>query len=115
MSTKLKPGQRPNHKAANQWTGQRGKNLEYIRVQLRKLLDTELEKKVELTKYHVWICRMLLACEGIHLYASPHFGGKKITDRDFQLPKDENGQVSLPDLLEEIDGYERDHDGASAI
>src|SRR5208337_1169754 len=62
-------GRPPKHPGSNQYTGIRAKNIEYVRQMLRHYLDMDKASGAPMNRISVWACRMLLACEGVYLYA----------------------------------------------
>ena len=105
-------GRPPKHPPSNQYTGIRAKNIDYIRQTIRLFIEREkVKEEVGVTKMVVQACRILLACEGIFFMVSPPLSDRKkdkARERLVELGKGVHaGTVTLPQLLNEIDGMER--------
>ena len=131
---KRKRGRPPLYPPANQYTGVRAKNIDYVRQFLRKFLENESLKpsialptpfaikrfgmtarKVELEywKQVLTACRLLLACENVHIWAVKSSEGFKnaeaLRQRLTKLGEGINeGTVRMPDLLKELDEIDKE-------
>ena len=118
-----KPGRPPKHLGANQFTGVRAKNVDYVRRYLQKFLDTEVKPAEDhaLQEGNVYTTtraayyravlqalRFLLAIEGIDVYKTSSVQRAKQRQALADLGEGlKTGTVQMPDLLREIEELTR--------
>lgn len=139
---KRKRGRPPNHPPVNQYTGVRAKNIDYVRRYLRAFLEDEslrpqnlytpntmkarlapIRLKTALASYYkttLTACRLLLACEGIHIWAASAIKSREkteeLTSRLRKLGDGlKDGSVRMPDLLSQLDDLEREAESDDEI